>query len=147
MTTLDTLLTTHRQTLQDLLGTLPLSIWKVEQYGPLTKYTLGQMPDGRWSMLHHLTAPDKGLPHDHPVAFTSTILVGGYRENVYHPVADGYRMELVERLPGNTHDIAADCIHQIVELPEGECWSLCLAGPVVREWRHYSLEELRRLAA
>ena len=30
--------------------------------------------------LHHFTAPDLSNPHDHPYAFTSMILAGGYVE-------------------------------------------------------------------
>jgi hypothetical protein len=131
---LEQLLSTHAHVIQPLLGDLwPVNPWKVEQFGPLTKYTLGPMEDGRWAMLHRLTEPDHGAPHDHPVAFTSIIIKGSYLERVYQ---NGTVQELLWEA-GSSHDIAPDYIHTITELPEGECWSLCFAGPVVREWKHY----------
>ncbi|TGE05579.1 hypothetical protein [Hymenobacter fodinae] len=132
---LEQLLSTHGEVLQALLQPLwPINPFKVEQFGPLTKYTLGQMPDGRWAMLHRLTEADTGSPHDHPTRMDSHVLKGAYWEIIYHE--DG-RTERVLRAAGGYHTIWPHTVHRIVELPEGECWTLVLAGPVVREWRHY----------
>ena len=106
---------------------------KVEQFGPLTKYTLGEDQPGIWAMLHRLTAPDTGPPHSHPCAFHCYRLAGRYVERLYRGAGP---VEVV-RAPGEDFLIPADCIHCITELPDGEAWSLCFAGPVEREWQHY----------
>jgi len=136
---LDELLATHAEAIRALLPDYlhHLVPFKVEQYGPLTKYTLGQLPDGRWAMLHRLTAADEGPPHDHPVQFESHIISGGYRETIYRPGHPTHPFEDVDRRPGSCHFINPDCIHRITGLPSGECWSLCFAGPVVRQVSHY----------
>ena len=94
---------------------------------------------GRFAItLHHFTGPDIGDPHDHPYPFTTTILAGGYVEEVFHLDAGGWRSELVHRNPGSVHHIPADHRHRIVELPQRECWTLVSAGPHEREvhfWR------------
>jgi hypothetical protein len=140
---LDGLLAEYGDTIRALLPDYlhALVPFKVEQFGPLTKYTLGQLPDGRWAMLHHITRPDTGPPHDHPVAFEAHIISGGYRETIYYlPPDDNDGLvfaEDIDRRPGSHHFISPDCIHRLTGLPTGDSWSLCFAGPVVRECRHY----------
>lgn len=90
------------------------------------------MSDGfsKWHLrdglvLHRFTAPDDGEPHDHPWAFTTQILSGGYVEEVYSLMPEGgWTMSLHYRWPGETHRVEAQTIHRIVSLPEGECWTL-----------------------
>lgn len=132
---LQALLDTHATQLQALLPPhlWPLAPREVTHHGPLTKYVLGEDQPGIWAMLHRLTAADDGPPHSHPVNFHAYILAGGYVERIY----EGGTWQDVARLPGRDHLIAAECIHRIIELPAGESWSLCFAGPVVQEWRHY----------
>ncbi|SNR92107.1 hypothetical protein [Hymenobacter mucosus] len=116
-----------------LLGNLwPVRPFKVEQFGPLTKYTLGEMPDGRWAMLHRLTEADAGSPHDHPCDMESHGIHGSYCEQVFCP---GPMFKLWG--PGSSHHIGADCIHRITKLYNEEVWTLVFAGPVVRQWKHY----------
>jgi hypothetical protein len=71
--------------------------------------------------LHHFTGPDLGDPHDHPYAFTTTILAGGYIEEVWCRGKDGWSPRFVHREPGTSHRVGARSIHRIVELPQGEC--------------------------
>jgi len=71
--------------------------------------------------LHHFTGPDVGDPHDHPFAFTTTILAGGYIEEVWRRGKDGWTSRLVHREAGTSHRVGARSIHRIVELPLGEC--------------------------
>lgn len=135
---LSALLATHATELQKLLPPhlWPVRPFKVEQFGPLTKYTLGQMEDGRWAMLHCLTAPDVGPlgPHNHPTRFDSHGIKGGYWERVYHE--DG-RTELVLRAAGGNHTIWPNTVHSIIGLPEGPAWTLVFGHDVVQEARHY----------
>jgi hypothetical protein len=111
----------------------PLNPYKVEQFGPLTKYTLSPLPDGRWAMLHHVTEVDTGPPHDHPTEM-ETHLFNPYLEVVY--LGDG-RTEEVLHPAGSSFVIAPERIHRLAGLPDGEAWTLVKAGPVVRKWRHY----------
>ncbi|MCC2547737.1 hypothetical protein LJY25_14875 [Hymenobacter sp. BT175] len=134
MTSLETLLVTHADTLRPLLGSLwPVRPQKVEYFGPLTKYTVGPMPDGRWAMFHHIREADTGPPHCHPCQMDILLLKGSYAERIYRNGG----AEDVLRVAGDFHTIEPERIHQLFALPEGEAWSLCFAGPVVRQWRHY----------
>lgn len=71
--------------------------------------------------LHHFTGPDASDPHDHPYSFTTTILAGGYIEEVWRQGTDGWSSRLVHREVGSSHRVGARSIHRIVELPHGEC--------------------------
>ena len=134
-TALKNLLATHAEPVRALLPDYlhHLVPFKVERFGPLTKYTLGQLPDGRWAMLHRVIRPDSGAPHCHPCQMESHRIKGSYWERLYRngTVQDVLREE------GSSHVIEADCIHLLTALPQGEVWTLVLSGPVVRKWRHY----------
>ena len=95
------------------------------------------LDDGQ--ILHRFTREERHAdPHDHPFAFTTMILTGGYVEEVFHLDAEGWRSELVHRPPGTMHHISAAHIHRIVELPQRECWTLTRYGPWERDthfWR------------
>lgn len=99
-----------------------------------TKYHLA---DGRALHRFRLEEPH-ATPHDHPWPFETTILAGGYVEEVFHVAADGtWRSEHIHRLPGQTYRIEATHIHRIVGLPDGECWTLVRAGPHERSTRFW----------
>lgn len=89
--------------------------------------------------MHHFTQEEPHAdPHSHPADFTTTILTGGYVEEVFTITDQGWTSELIERLPGHTYEIAAEHIHRIVSLPEGECWTLVSMGThrrTTRFWR------------
>jgi hypothetical protein len=129
------LLATHADTVRALLPEhlRHLAPFEVKQFGPLTKYTLGQLPDGRWAHLHYLERPDEGDMHDHPTDIESIGIKGSYLEL---RARDGGIDEQLRRA-GDTRHIAADCVHIIVWVSKGGCWTLVFTGPVVREWRHY----------
>ncbi len=92
--------------------------------------------------IHHFTAKDKGSPHDHPFGFTSFILQGGYVERVYKVETDGkWTSELLHRTPGTVHSVEAAHIHQIVELPSGECYTIRIPPEKVRQTRFWTCEE------
>jgi hypothetical protein len=112
------------------------SIVRVERMSPaFIKYHLD---DG--GALHRFVRPEPHAdPHDHPWSFETTILSGGYLEEVFTFKPDGsWRSACVEREPGSRHWIEASHIHRIVALPLGECWTLVRAGPHERKtmfWR------------
>lgn len=94
------------------------------------------------AVFHQFSAPDKAGPHDHPFSFTSHVLCGGYIERVYLiDGGGGWRSELIHRPEGSVHYIAAAHIHEIVELPKGECHTLIIPGKKVREPRFWRFEE------
>lgn len=120
--------------LAPLLGPLwPVTHYKKEQFGPLTKYTIGPCGD-EWLMLHYLAAPDPGPPHCHPCNMRCQLLQGHYLERQFLPER-GTRD--VVRSAGDNYTIRPERIHQILSVSVGGAWSCCAAGPVVREWRHY----------
>lgn len=87
---------------------------------------------------HHFTEPDTGDCHCHPFSFTSHILSGGYVERVF--ALDGSYQD-IHRKPGDSVRVKADHIHLIIELPEGECWTLIQPGPHIRTSRVYQFRE------
>ncbi|MGI4779818.1 MAG: hypothetical protein ACRYGA_17155 [Janthinobacterium lividum] len=101
-------------------------------------FTVGEFP----ITLHRFTGPDGGDPHDHPHAFTTTILSGGYIEEVWRRGQEGWSSRLIHRQVGSTHRVGASCIHRIVELPHGECLTSVVwhaEGTKRREPRFYRL--------
>jgi len=85
-----------------------------------TKYHLEGLPFS--AVLHHFTDSDKGYPHDHPFGFTTHILKGSYVEKIYYPDLDS--SEVIHRKQGSSHFVAATLIHEIIELPDGDCWTI-----------------------
>jgi hypothetical protein len=112
------------------------SIVRAERMSPaFVKYHLD---DGR--VLHRFVRPEPHAdPHDHPWSFETTILSGGYIEEVFTFQPDGaWRSAFVDRHPHSRHWIDASHIHRIVALPLGESWTLVRAGPHERKtmfWR------------
>ena len=94
---------------------------------------------GHGLVLHRFAAPDTGPPHDHPFSFISHVIRGGYVEAVY---ADDGSCERVERKPGDQFLIGPNHIHRIVDLLNGECWTVIevqgekIHEPGFYEWRH-----------
>ena len=111
------------------------TIVRAERMSPaFTKYHLA---DGR--ALHRFSREEPHAhPHDHPWPFETTILDGGYAEEVFRAAEDGnWHSEIVHRDPGTSHWVAAEHIHRIVALPHGECWTLVRAGAHERETRFW----------
>lgn len=89
--------------------------------------------------LHRIDGPDEDRAlHDHPRAFISFVLRGGYVEEI--PCGDGNMLRMVRRINVK----GARDLHRIVYL-EGHAvgdqparprptWTLVLCGPVRREW-------------
>lgn len=134
---LTALLATHADQLQRLLPPhlWPLNPCKVEQFGPLTKYTLGEAEPGVWAMLHCLPqAHDTRNPHGHPCRMDSHGIKGSYWEKSYH---EHGRTEMTLRAAGGHYTIWPHTIHEVVGVVDGPAWTLVFAGPVVNEVRHY----------
>lgn len=92
------------------------------------------------AVIHHFTSISDEI-HDHPFAFTSHILSGGYVEKVYTVEPGGnWTSEFVCRKPGTVHTVEAEHIHKIVYLPEGECWTLILPQEKTREPRFWKFD-------
>lgn len=89
-----------------------------------TKYHLRGLPFD--AVLHHFSAKDQHEHiHDHPFSFTTHILKGSYVERVYELYKDGsYRSEVYHRTEGSAHIVRAHTIHEIIDLPEGECFTI-----------------------
>jgi len=99
-----------------------------------TKYHLD---DGRALHRFRMGEPHAD-PHDHPWSFETEILAGGYVEEVFHHAPHGgWHSELVHRTPGTVHQVQAEHIHRIIELPERECWTVVRAGLNARETRFW----------
>lgn len=105
-----------------------------------TKYHVKGLPFN--AAYHHFTGRDVGKPHDHPFDFTTQIIIGGYVERVYYVDADGsWRSEVSHRRAGDFVFNRAEHIHEIIELPEGECWTHSVYGIWRRNWGFWNFDD------
>lgn len=89
-------------------------------------------------LLHRMNAPDPGLDlHDHPWAFVSIILKGGYVED-RGLSDDPDRIQENVRKPFSVKRLDLDECHSIRRLLRGSSWSLIICGPRRREWGFYT---------
>ena len=89
-------------------------------------------------ILHHFTGADKGGPHDHPFDIDSTIEYGSCLERIYEIIDGKVHIEDVLHKKGDRRIIKAECIHEIIGLPDGELWTSVEYKEKVREpgfWR------------
>ncbi|RYE23832.1 MAG: hypothetical protein EOP45_06435 [Sphingobacteriaceae bacterium] len=94
------------------------------------------------AVIHRFRTVDEGDAHDHPFAFTSTILYGGYIEQIFFVTDQGvWDTKTVHRKPGDTFRVEATCIHKIIELPHGECYTIILPEAKVREVHFWRFDE------
>jgi hypothetical protein len=78
------------------------------------------------AVIHEFTEIDKGeTPHDHPFSFTSHVLFGSYVETRYFINPDGsWCCKVFHRQEGDSFTVEADCIHKIIALPQGVCYTM-----------------------
>lgn len=115
----------------------PEAIVRLERMNKsFTKYHLG---DGR--VLHHFTAANDELFHDHPWPFRTTILSGGYVEIIADLKEDGtLALTRHKRLPGTTHEVQSGTIHKLSGLLKGDCWTLIEPGKQERKSGFYKAD-------
>jgi hypothetical protein len=100
--------------------------------------------------LHRMDAPDPGFDlHDHPWAFASIVLAGGYTEERAAtrdaPVYAGYcerfatvkRGYEVRRRRFTVKVLRLDECHRVTALDGATCWTLVVRGPARRRWGFY----------
>ena len=115
---------------------------KEKMSNEFTKYHLGIKESPVPFVLHKFTGVDRDTAHDHPFSFQTHILYGGYLEEVYTIHPDGtWSMQVVEHSPGTSHRVEATHIHRIIGLPAGECWTMIIPEPAVRETRFWKFGE------
>lgn len=106
----------------------------------LTKHHINALPFD--AVIHHFTGKDRGSPHNHPFSFRTYLLKGSYIERIYTINNDGsYQTEVIHRKEGTTHHVKADTIHEIIDLPDGECWTMILPERKVQESGFFLFEE------
>lgn len=90
---------------------------------------------------NHFTGVEAGI-HCHPFDFTSHVLSGGYKEKVYRLYGKGvWGYEIIHRNPGTSHFVEAATIHEIIDLPEGECVTFITHGKHTRKSYEWKFEE------
>lgn len=90
-----------------------------------TKWHIDGLPFN--ATLHRFSKVDMyPYPHDHPWSFTTHILKGSYIEEMYIVQGKTWRKQYKLREEENIYRIRASHIHRIIELPQGECWTLVL---------------------
>ena len=98
------------------------------------------LKDRRWFpfniFLHRFLKSDPGHPHDHPWAFCTIILRGGYWE--WRPVLDNIGRPLGERVEwkgaGSIRFGHARDLHRVELEPGVTPWTLFIPGPKFRDW-------------
>lgn len=106
-----------------------------------TKYHIKGLPFD--AVIHHFSAKDKNEHiHDHPFGFTSHVLHGSYVERIYTLDSDNktWYVKEVHRRKGESHFVPANLIHEIIDLPEGECYTLITPQPWEKEVCFYRFE-------
>lgn len=89
----------------------------------------------RPGVFHHFSAadgPDADY-HNHPWPFRSTILVGGYLEEVVIPIWTGIDIAKVARIVGDEFEVKAETVHRIIRLCGQECWTFIEPGEFVQQ--------------
>lgn len=86
--------------------------------------------------LHKFLKSDPDDVHDHPWAYATLILKGGYWE--WQPLFDAKGKKIGEtstwRGAGSFRTAKATSYHRIELDPSVECWTLFMPGPQKREW-------------
>ena len=84
--------------------------------------------------LHHIHRADLDRdPHDHPWAFASLVLAGGYRERVWPDKRDSGRSAVRHRGRWSLQRTGRDAAH-IIEVVDGLLWTLVVTGPRRGGW-------------
>ena len=106
-----------------------------------TKHHLRGLPFD--AVIHHFSEKDQNEHiHDHPFSFTTHILKGSYIERIYEIFEDGtYNSAEYHRKEGTSHFVPANTIHEIIELPESECFTLIRPNEWEKETYFYRFEE------
>jgi len=98
------------------------------------------LKDRKWFpfnvFLHKFLKSDPTDPHDHPWAYATLIIKGGYWEWIPQFNSAGEKVSEVPlwRGPGSFRISKADSFHRIEVEPNIECWTLFMPGPKKREW-------------
>lgn len=94
------------------------------------------------AVIHHFSEKDENEHiHDHPFSFTTHILKGSYMEKIYEIHEDGtYTFSIHHRQEGSSHFVSAETIHEIISLPEGECFTLIRPYERFRDTYFYRFE-------
>ena len=116
----------------------------------LRRFILAKTPWGGLYLHHILRSDIDRCPHDHPWAFGSLILAGGYHEETFVRTEVQWRGQGPDRQqvscpqsderaqrwygPGSFRWVPAHHTHRVL-LPEGRpAWSLVVIGARVRSW-------------
>lgn len=120
---------------------MSITVRKEKMNAVFMKYHLKGLPFD--AVIHHFSEKDNNEHiHDHPFSFTSHILKGSYVERIYEISEDGtYTSSIHRREEGSSHFVSASTIHEIIELPEGECFTLIRPGQWEKETFFYRFEE------
>lgn len=104
-----------------------------------TKYHLMGLPFN--AVIHKFSEKDKNEHiHDHPWSFTSYVLKGSYVERVYTIENGKVEFKDVLREEGCSHFVPAELIHEIIALPQGECYTLVKPNSFERETHFWKFE-------
>ena len=114
----------------------------------LTRFWLLGSKASDWAlMLHKMHSPDDhACHHDHPWAFWTFVLYGGYVEEVtqpWRPIAlPGDHRETTVQFndPGTLLHRKAEHTHRIAGLPKGTCWTLVFRTKKERKWGFFTKE-------
>ena len=116
---------------------MDISVIEEKMSDEFTKFHLKGFPFD--AVVHKFTEPDKGYPHDHPFGFQSHVLKGSYIERIYCR----YKLTFLDvtRKAGDSFFVPATHIHQIIDLPDGECYTIITPLHKERESGFWKFED------
>ena len=95
------------------------------------------------AVIHHFTDIDRGDPHDHPFGFTSHVLFGAYKEEIFNIEPDGtcYRTSIKTRTAGSSHVVYPNTVHKIIGISKEGCYTLITPEEWVQEPAFYQFRD------
>jgi len=106
-----------------------------------TKHHLKGLPFD--AVIHQFSKKDENEHiHDHPFGFTTHILKGSYVERIYKIHEDGsYTTSEHHWKEGTSHFVPAQTIHEIIDLPDGECYTIIRPNAWEKDTYFYRFEK------
>lgn len=109
-------------------------VFHPHSYGIATLMRIGvRLPGGGQLVLHHFRPHDETEFHDHPWAFRTLVLWGGYVDESLDLETGDTRRDVLG--PGHYRRRPARHIHRTQSTAK-HTWTLVLVAPKEREWRH-----------
>lgn len=111
------------------------SSFRTHHIGDYMKRWIVKLPTGHTVRVHRILRADADDEmHNHPFAFVSLILSGGYLEQIYVCEGELHHKVQIWRRPFSLNRCSIETRHKICWVPPGGAWTLVLAQPKAQSW-------------